>query len=66
MGCFDISNVNNVDSPDGKFILHYCMTKSLSIPDYCIDGVGIQPDYYIDDSIKEENWIEYTKTILEE
>jgi hypothetical protein len=66
MGCFDISNVNYVNSPDGKFTLHYCMTKSLSIPDYCIDDIGIQPDYFIDDSIKEEDWIEYTKTVLEQ
>lgn len=64
-GCFDISNLNSVDFPNGKFVLYYGMTKSLRIPDYCIDGVGIQPDYFIDDS-KEENWIDYTKSILEQ
>jgi C-terminal processing protease CtpA/Prc len=64
-GMLDISNMNNIDFPNGKFLLGYCMSKSFRIPDFCIDGVGIQPDYFIDDAIPEENWIEYTKTILE-
>jgi hypothetical protein len=65
-GMLDISSMNSIDFPDGKFTLDYSMTKSLRIPDYCIDGVGIQPDYFIDDSVNEEDWIEYTQKILEQ
>jgi len=65
-GMLDISNMNMVDSPDGKFQLGYCMSRSYRIPNYCIDGVGIQPDYFIDDTISEDDWIEYTRTVLEQ
>jgi hypothetical protein len=65
-GMLDISNLNEIDFPNGKFMFAYGMSKSYRIPDYCIDGIGIQPDYFIDDAITEYNWIDYTKTILEE
>lgn len=65
-GMLDISNVNSLNSPDGKFTLGYCMSKSFRIPHYCIDGVGIQPDYFIDEKIPEMEWIEYTRKTLEE
>ncbi len=65
-GQLDISNLNDVDSPDGKFTLSYGMSRSYRIPSYCIDGVGIQPDYFIDDAISESDWIEYTKMKIEE
>ena len=65
-GMLDISNVNFVDFPDGKFVLAYGMSKSYRIPDYCIDGVGIQPDYFIDEAVKENDWIEYTRKVLEQ
>ncbi len=64
-GMLDISNMNQIESPDGKFVLGYCMSKSYRIPDYCIDGVGIQPDYFIDDGIALEDWINYVQSILE-
>jgi C-terminal processing protease CtpA/Prc len=64
-GMLDISNVNEIDSPDGKFTLAYSMSRSYRIPNYCIDGVGIQPDYYIDEDISEYDWVEYTRSILE-
>jgi C-terminal processing protease CtpA/Prc len=66
MGVLDIANLASVYSPDDKFILHYGMTRSLRIPDFCIDNIGIQPDYFIDDSTKEEDWIGYTQKILEQ
>jgi hypothetical protein len=62
-GIFDFSNLNFVESPNGKFKLHYAMSRNLLWPDYCIDNVGIQPDYYLDESIKD--WVAYTKDILE-
>jgi len=65
-GCFDFSNMKIIDFPNNKFVLYYSMTKSLLIPDYCIDGVGIQPDYFIDSAIPDEDWVEYTRAILEQ
>jgi hypothetical protein len=65
-GMLDISNINEIGSPDGNFVLSFGMSKSHRIPNYCIDGVGIQPDFFIDDSIPEYNWIEYTRSKLEE
>ena len=65
-GMLDISNINEVDFPNGKFVLGYAMSKSYRIPNYCIDGVGVQPDCFIDDAISESDWIEYTKTVLEQ
>jgi TfoX/Sxy family transcriptional regulator of competence genes len=64
-GVLDISNVHIVDFADGQFVLAYGMSKSYRIPDYCIDGVGVQPDYLIDAAVPEEDWIEYAQGILE-
>lgn len=58
-GALDISEINQVKSPDENFMLAYCLTKSLRLPDFPIDGIGIQPDYYLDKSILPYNWIDY-------
>ena len=59
-GVLDISNMYKTDSPSGAFTLHYSLTKSLRIPHMAIDGVGIQPDYYIDEEIPIYEWTSYT------
>ncbi|QEC76503.1 S41 family peptidase [Mucilaginibacter ginsenosidivorax] len=64
-GELDISNMNYIDFPDKKFQLGYCMSKSFRIPGFMIDGVGIQPDYFIDESISETDWIDYTQSVIE-
>jgi len=64
VGALDYSNLNFVKSPSNLFELGYCLSKSLRLPGFAIDGVGIQPDYYIDDSIEPYNWLSYVKTIL--
>lgn len=64
-GVLDISNMNFVDSPNGKFMFGYSMSRSLRIPDYCIDGVGIQPDFFIAKNINENDWVAYTQSVLE-
>jgi C-terminal processing protease CtpA/Prc len=64
-GALDISNMNEVESPDGKYMLRYGVSKSNRAPVYCIDGVGIQPDYFLDESLPEGDWIEYVQKILE-
>ena len=58
-GALDISNMNFIDSPCKAYNFGYCLSKSLRIPHMAIDDKGLQPDYYIDDSIAPENWIDY-------
>lgn len=64
-GAFDISNLNRIKSPDGKYILEVAMSISKRIHDYKIDGTGIQPDFYMDDWIDEADWVEYAQSVLE-
>ena len=65
MGALDYSNINEVLSPDGKYKMWITMSKSYRIPDFCIDGVGVQPDYYIDQTIPEDNWINFVLNRME-
>ncbi|MBC8643983.1 hypothetical protein H9W95_07770 [Flavobacterium lindanitolerans] len=65
-GVLDISNMNFVKSPDEKFQLGYCLSKSYRIPGMAIDGIGIQPDYFIDSTIPNELWIKYAASVLED
>jgi hypothetical protein len=66
MGVLDISNMYFVDSPDKQFHLGYCLSKSLRIPDMKIDNIGLQPDYFIDNSIPDEQWLNFVKTTIEQ
>lgn len=65
-GVLDISNMYGVQSPCRDLELDYCLTRSLRIPDMTIDDKGIQPDYYMDQSIPKYNWIKFVTLILEE
>jgi len=65
MGELDISNMYSITSPDKKFTLWYCTSKSLRIPDNTIDNKGIAPDFYIDKSIPKEKWLPYVAGIME-
>src|SRR5690606_6289341 len=56
-GALDFSNMTSAISPSGEFQLWYCTSKSLRIPGMEIDGRGIQPDYYLDSSIPEKDWV---------
>ncbi|MCR8561367.1 hypothetical protein KXD93_27185 [Mucilaginibacter sp. BJC16-A38] len=66
MGELDISNMYSIISPDKKYTLWYCTSKSLRIPDYTIDNKGIAPDFYIDRSIPREKWLSYVAGIMED
>jgi C-terminal processing protease CtpA/Prc len=63
-GILDISNMNFVTSPCSEFELGYCISKSLRIPDMAIDDKGIQPDYYIDNTIPKYKWIDYVQDTI--
>jgi hypothetical protein len=65
-GVLDISNMYFAESPDKQFRLGYCLSKSLRIPDMAIDGKGIMPDYHIDKSIPDEQWLYFVMNILEQ
>lgn len=63
-GVLDISNMHFISSPCNDYQLGYSLTKSKRIPDFTIDGKGIQPDYYIDNSIPEYEWIDFVNKTL--
>lgn len=64
VGVLDISNMYFVKSPCEEFELGYCLSKSLRIPHMAIDDIGIQPDYFIDSTIKSYHWIEHVRASL--
>ncbi|PSK91049.1 S41 family peptidase [Taibaiella chishuiensis] len=66
IGVLDISNMCFVTSPDNQFQLGYCLSKSYRIPDMAIDGKGIQPDYYLDKTIPDEDWVSHVQQVLEQ
>ncbi|UKB77495.1 S41 family peptidase [Chryseobacterium sp. MEBOG07] len=65
-GVLDISNMYFVTSPCNEFKLGYSLSKSFRIPDMAIDGKGIQPDYFIDKTIPDYQWIDFVNDVLNE
>jgi len=63
-GILDISNLNIVYSPCENFLMQYGLTKSRRIPGMTIDNIGVQPDYYINSEIPEQEWIPFIVEIL--
>lgn len=64
-GGIDISNLAYTFSPDDKFVLVHAMSKSNRIPAFIIDDIGIQPDFFIDNEIPENEWVNYIRSRLE-
>ncbi len=63
-GVLDVSNMYYVPSPCNEFQLGYSLSRSMRIPDFTIDGKGLQPDYYLDKGIPLYEWTEYVNEIL--
>ena len=63
-GALDLSNMLFIESPCKEFRLHYCMSRSLRIPDMAMDDIGIQPDFYLDKSIPQYKWVEFVNDVL--
>jgi hypothetical protein len=63
MGSLDFSNVNTVESPCKEFLLYYATSKAVDIDKHPIDGIGIQPDYNLND-IPDYKWVDYVTKIL--
>lgn len=66
IGAFDYSNVNPIEFPDGKWMLWVAMSANKRLPVYKIDDIGIQPDFFIDDSVPESEWIPFVRDVIEE
>lgn len=60
-GMLDISNMHFLISPCGTIQLGYCLSKSYRIPHMAIDDKGLQPDYYLDSEIPNEEWVNYAE-----
>ncbi|WP_080780724.1 S41 family peptidase [Chryseobacterium phocaeense] len=63
-GVLDVSNMYYVPSPCKEFELGYSLSRSMRIPDFTIDGKGLQPDFYLDRSIPVHEWTEYVNAVL--
>lgn len=63
-GALDFSNMYSAESPCKEFMLRYCLTRRLWVPNVTIDNVGLQPDYYLDESIPQYKWVEFVNGIL--
>jgi hypothetical protein len=64
-GSIDASNLREIASPDGCFMLAYTMSLSHRLPHMPVDVMGIQPDHYLDEGIPEMEWIGYVQGVLE-
>ncbi|MCT1531968.1 S41 family peptidase [Sphingobacterium daejeonense] len=58
-GALDISNMNSARSPSGIFEIWYCISRSLRLPNMPIDDIGIQPDFYLDPTIQQKDWVSF-------
>lgn len=63
-GALDVSNMIEAVEPHGNFVFEYCISRSLRIPEFPVDDMGIHPDFYLDKSIPENEWVNYTSKIL--
>ena len=63
-GSLDISNMYWVKSPCNDYELGYCLSRSYRIPEFTIDGKGLQPDFYIDNTIPDYEWIDFVNGVL--
>ncbi len=63
-GVLDVSNMHFVSSPCQNFELGYALSRSKRLPDFPIDDIGIQPDYFLDKQIPDWEWIPFIHKIL--
>lgn len=63
-GALDVSNMIEAIVPTGDFVFEYCVSRSYRIPEFPVDDLGIHPDYYLDKTIPEDQWIDKTVEIM--
>jgi len=63
-GALDVSNMIETESPTGDFILSYCISRSFRIPENTVDDMGIHPDFYLDKTVPEDEWVDKVTEIM--
>ncbi len=58
-GALDVANISTLNSPDNKLMLVYATSRYVTFDKLKIDDVGILPDFYIDEAVKEEEWLNF-------
>lgn len=58
-GALDIANVTTINSSDNKLMLVYSTSRFVTINKVKIDDVGILPDFYINDEVEDDKWINF-------
>jgi len=64
-GMLDFSNMYSVTSPSGIFWESHCLTRSQRVPDFAIDGKGLQPDIFLDKTIPLYEWTQFVAEYFE-
>lgn len=59
-----MSNLYVAKSENKDFVLVYALSRSLRIPNMIVDDIGIMPDFFLDEEIPEQEWIEFVSEIL--
>ncbi|MCB0762421.1 MAG: peptidase S41, partial [Flavobacteriales bacterium] len=59
------SNMYFINSPCADLRLGYSLSRSMRIPEMTIDDKGILPDYYLDSTIPDADWIDFVQKTLE-
>jgi len=65
-GALDMSNLNFIESPCGKYYIKFASSRSKRLPENRIDDIGIQPDYFLDGGIPKYKWTEYVTRMFNE
>jgi len=53
-----------VESPCGEIWLQYTNARFSYVPGMVFDGIGIQPDFFIDSSVPDYRWVEHVTEIM--
>ena len=63
-GAIDYASAREFDFGCNNYKLYLPTFRSLRLPDYPIDNIGIQPDIYLDKTVTD--WIKFAKEYLED
>lgn len=63
-GAIDYASVRKFDFGCSEYKLYLPTFRSLRLPDYPIDNIGIQPDIYLDKTV--EDWVQFAMDYLED
>ncbi len=58
-GALDVSNVKSMQSPDSLLTLIYSTSRYVTYNTLKIDDIGILPDFFINDDISDDKWLDF-------